>query len=76
MSRQPSVVGARRGRTRLSAWVAGAVSVLRTIAGAPNYERYLQHLRTHHPRTTPLTRDEFTRERLARRYDTPGSRCC
>jgi uncharacterized short protein YbdD (DUF466 family) len=71
-----SRVVARSGRSRMSAWVADAVSALRTIAGAPNYERYVQHLRLHHPGTAPLTRDEFTRERLARRYDSPGSRCC
>ena len=67
---------ARRPPSRLSGWVAVAASALRTIAGAPNYERYLRHLDTHRPRTTPLTRDEFTRDRLARRYDSPGSRCC
>lgn len=67
---------AERARSRLSAWVAQLVWALRTIAGAPDYERYLGHLRVHHPCTAPLSRDEFTRDRLARRYDRPGSRCC
>jgi len=65
-----------RARIQASAWAVSVASVLRTIAGAPDYERYVGHLRTHHPRATPLTRDEFTRERLAHRYNRPGSRCC
>jgi uncharacterized short protein YbdD (DUF466 family) len=50
--------------------------VLERIAGAPHYDGYLQHLRARHPDVTPMTRDEFARDRLARRYDQPGSRCC
>jgi uncharacterized short protein YbdD (DUF466 family) len=52
------------------------VRALRTIAGAPDYERYRRHLDACHPAATPMTREQFTRERLSRRYDQPGSRCC
>ena len=51
-------------------------SALRLVIGAPDYERYLAHLARRHPDRTPLSRDAFARDALARRYDRPGSRCC
>jgi uncharacterized short protein YbdD (DUF466 family) len=53
-----------------------AATVLRALLGAPDYERYLAHMRSRHPHQRPLTRAEFARQALARRYDKPGSRCC
>lgn len=50
--------------------------VLRTIIGAPDYERYLDHMRRAHPERTPMTRDEFCQSRLEDRYSRPGNRCC
>lgn len=58
-----------RPLARVARWV-------RTVIGVPDYERYLEHMRTHHPGMTPLTREEFARERLEDRYGKPGSRCC
>jgi uncharacterized short protein YbdD (DUF466 family) len=58
------------------AFVRRAASVLRRVIGAPDYELYLSHLARRHPGSEPLTRDEFARDALARRYDRPGSRCC
>jgi uncharacterized short protein YbdD (DUF466 family) len=46
------------------------------VIGAPDYERYLAHVARRHPDRTPLSRDDFARDALARRYDRPGSRCC
>ena len=60
----------------LAARVADVGSLLRRIIGAPDYECYLAHLAAHHPEVTPLSRDAFARDALARRYDRPGSRCC
>ena len=57
-------------------FVHRAATVLRTVIGAPDYERYLAHVAQRHPGCVPLTRDEFARDALARRYDRPGSRCC
>jgi uncharacterized short protein YbdD (DUF466 family) len=51
-------------------------AVLHAILGAPDYDRYVSHVRACHPERAPMTRDEFARERLAARYDRPGSRCC
>jgi uncharacterized short protein YbdD (DUF466 family) len=52
------------------------LAVLRAIIGAPDYERYLAHMRQAHPDSTPLSLQAFMAERMARRYDQPGGRCC
>lgn len=61
--------GARR---RLAAVTSG----MRRIIGVPDYERYLRHMQLVHPTHSPLERDAFTRDALARRYERPGARCC
>jgi uncharacterized short protein YbdD (DUF466 family) len=65
---------------RLTAWLAATTARLgprlRLVLGVPDYDRYLRHLRARHPEATPLSRDEFARDCLRRRYDRPGSRCC
>jgi uncharacterized short protein YbdD (DUF466 family) len=60
-------------RTRI---VARALAIVRTIIGAPDYARYLAHQRAKHPDATPLSREEFARERERARYEGTGSRCC
>ena len=60
----------------LAAHAADIGSLLRRIIGAPDYECYLAHVTSHHPEVTPLSREAFARDALARRYDRPGSRCC
>jgi len=53
-----------------------AACILRRVIGVPDYDIYLSHLREHHPGETPLTREEFTHQRLVDKYSRPGSRCC
>ena len=53
-----------------------AANVVRRIVGVPDYERYVSHMRAHHPDATPLTCEEFTQQRMADKYSRPGSRCC
>lgn len=60
----------------LRSYAARVARVLRAILGAPDYERYVAHVRARHPDRAPMTRAEFARERLAARYDRPGARCC
>ena len=60
----------------LLARVVGALRVLRTIIGAPDYDRYVNHMRAHHPDCALASRDEFMRQRLESRYSKPGARCC
>jgi uncharacterized short protein YbdD (DUF466 family) len=56
--------------------LARAACVIRRVIGVPDYERYVAHVRSAHPELTPLSREDFARDALARRYDRPGSRCC
>ena len=60
----------------LAEQVKNVAKVVRTIIGAPDYERYVEHVRECHPDRTPMTRDEFARSRLDARYNQPGNRCC
>jgi uncharacterized short protein YbdD (DUF466 family) len=53
-----------------------ALRILRTIIGEPDYERYLTHMREHHPECAVASHDEFMRQRMESRYTKPGSRCC
>ena len=53
-----------------------AAAVVRCVIGAPDYERYLTHVRLAHPGKTPLTREQFVNDAMARRYGKNASRCC
>lgn len=56
--------------------IANIGRVIRMMLGAPDYERYIAHVRNAHPGCTPVTRAQFEQERLSARYMRPGSRCC
>lgn len=62
--------------SRLAGLARRAAGITRRMIGAPDYDLYLAHTRACHPDRVPMTREEFERERLASRYDRPGSRCC
>ena len=62
----------REARSR----VDRAAAVVRRIIGVPDYDRYVAHVQAHHPGVQPMTRQEFERQRLADRYNRPGSKCC
>ena len=62
--------------SRAMAVLRRAAGVLRALLGAPDYERYVAHVRRCHAGAEPLTREEFVRQRLDARYSRPGSRCC
>ena len=63
-------------RNEMVPWLRRAARVVRTIVGAPDYERYVAHMREHHPACEVVSPDEFMRQRLENRYSRPGSRCC
>jgi uncharacterized short protein YbdD (DUF466 family) len=58
------------------AWAVRAAAVVRRVIGAPDYDRYLDHMRRRHPECVPLSRDNFILTQLRERYEKPGSRCC
>jgi len=81
MSTTSALGGARSGdgderAPGLVAAVRRVLRVIRTVIGAPDYERYVQHMRAHHPTCALASRDEFMVQRLESRYSRPGSRCC
>ena len=53
-----------------------AADVVRRVIGVPDYDRYADHMRAHHPGVPPMSREEFVRQRLVDRYSKPGARCC
>jgi uncharacterized short protein YbdD (DUF466 family) len=56
-------------------WRALAVAA-RRIAGIPDYDAYVAHLRSHHPeRAIPSEADFFVARQQAR-YSGGGGRCC
>ena len=49
----------------------------RLMVGVPDYDNYVQHMRLTHPEQTPMSHDEFFRERQDARYGGKnGGRCC
>jgi uncharacterized short protein YbdD (DUF466 family) len=78
MSVELTSAGRQRARSlaALRERVRRAGKVLRTIIGAPDYDRYVAHMETSHPGCVVLSRDEFARQRLDARYSRPGNRCC
>lgn len=59
-------------RERLKNLAAAA----RLAVGVPDYRRYVEHRRQHHPGEPLMSYEEFFRERLAARYRRGSSRCC
>ena len=51
------------------------VAIARAVAGVPDYDAYVAHLRASHPERTAPTRAEFFAERQEARYRS-GGRCC
>jgi uncharacterized short protein YbdD (DUF466 family) len=61
---------------RARRWLRAGAAAARAVLGAPDYERYLAHMRERHAGATPLDRAEYLRQRLEARYSRPGARCC
>jgi uncharacterized short protein YbdD (DUF466 family) len=60
----------------ISSLFSRAASVVRAVLGAPDYNRYLSHMRTAHPGDRVMSETEFTHTRMNERYNRAGSRCC
>lgn len=56
--------------------LARAMSTFKRIAGMPNYEAYLTHLREKHPECAIPTEREYYDLYLEGKYRAGGSRCC
>ncbi|HEX8217555.1 MAG TPA: CstA-like transporter-associated (seleno)protein [Allosphingosinicella sp.] len=54
-----------------------AAQTARLMVGLPDYETYAAHRRAAHPGEPVMTREEFHRERMERRYSAGATgRCC
>ena len=51
-------------------------SACRQVFGMPDYERYLRHAGERHPGVPVLTRGDFFRQAIDRKYGKGGMRCC
>jgi uncharacterized short protein YbdD (DUF466 family) len=61
---------------RGSGAVLQIAKILRRIAGMPDYEAHLEHLRQHHPELPIPTRREFYERFIKNRYGDGPTRCC
>ena len=59
----------------MRAWRA-LVAAARRIAGVPDYDAYVAHLKSRHPERTIPPRATFVAEQLEARYRAGGGRCC
>ncbi len=55
---------------------ASIMSVVRRIIGVPDYDTYVEHMKVAHPDCPPLSKDDFSTQRMQDRYSRPGARCC
>jgi len=60
----------------MDAWLEQIRGAYHGIFGVPDYESYLRHTRERHPDGPVLTRDEFARAWIDRRYGSMKARCC
>ena len=51
-------------------------SLLRALAGVPDYERYAAHMRRAHPGAPLLSRSDLIARCQQDRFNRPGGRCC
>jgi uncharacterized short protein YbdD (DUF466 family) len=56
--------------------VKRVAAIARRVAGVPDYEAYVAHVRTRHPGREVLSRGEFFAARIEARYRGSGGRCC
>jgi len=53
-----------------------ARAVVKRIAGMPNYDAYVEHLRSCHPECPLPSEREYYELYLKQRYEGGGMRCC
>lgn len=66
----------RTGGRAVGRTVARVGSLVRRIAGMPDYEAYVEHLRRCHPERALPTEREYFEQYVAARYGDGPTRCC
>jgi uncharacterized short protein YbdD (DUF466 family) len=72
----PPVRRSARLWRRLRRTIESCAAVLRRIAGMPDYQAYLRHLRLNHPDWPVPSEREFFALYVESRYGNGPSRCC
>jgi uncharacterized short protein YbdD (DUF466 family) len=52
------------------------IAAMKRVVGMPNYEAYVEHLRTHHPECPVPSERQYFDDYLKGRYGGGFSRCC
>jgi uncharacterized short protein YbdD (DUF466 family) len=60
----------------ISSILSRTASYIRAVVGAPDYARYLAHMRSAHPGDRVMSETEFNHTWMNDRYNRPGTRCC
>ena len=63
-------------QAKLRTVLRAALRTVREVAGAPDYERYLEHHAVSHPGQVPLSAREYYADFVSRRFGSGPSRCC
>jgi uncharacterized short protein YbdD (DUF466 family) len=58
------------------AWMDQLRAAYCGVFGVPDYAAYLLHMAERHPEREPLTREQFARLFIDRRYGAMRPRCC
>ena len=58
------------------AWIDEVRAAYCGVFGIPDYDAYRRHMAERHPEREPLTREQFAREFIERRYRRMRGRCC
>ena len=48
---------------------------LHLLVGMPSYDKYLEHMRIHHPHEIPKTQREFFKEAMEKKYGSGRAKC-
>ena len=49
--------------------------VFHLLVGLPSYDKYVEHMKLHHPDKFPKSRKEFFKEALDKKYGAGGAKC-
>ena len=45
------------------------------LVGLPSYDKYVEHMKRHHPDEAPKSQKEFFKEALDKKYGANGAKC-
>lgn len=60
----------------ITRWITAPVRYWGEVLGEKDYEKYVAHLKRHHPGCPIPTEREYWHKRWADQETNPGSRCC